>query len=216
MTINILDQTPSVLNHYMSEIRDKVVQQDSMRFRRNIERIGELVAFELSKTLEFELCSVTTPLGQSDIPLLTRQPYLVAVLRAAVPFHQGFLNMFDRAESGFIGAYRSHTSELNFGIDLDYIATDSLQGKDVIIIDPMLASGKSVVEVLAKLKGRGEPRSIHVAAVISALPGLQYLSEQVGDKITVWTASVDNELNDHAYIVPGLGDAGDLCFGAKL
>lgn len=216
MTVHVIDQRASVLNQYLSEIRDKDIQRDSMRFRKNIERIGEVMAYEISKTLEYTPKEVSTPLGTATIPVLTRQPYLVSVLRAAVPFHQGFLNVFDRAESGFIGAYRAHTSELNFGIDLDYIATDSLEGRDVIIIDPMLATGKSVVEVLQKLQGRGKPRSINVVAVISAKPGLDFLTRQLGESITVWTASVDNVLNDHSYIVPGLGDAGDLCFGAKL
>ncbi|WP_179353385.1 uracil phosphoribosyltransferase [Winogradskyella vidalii] len=217
MQIHNLSETPSILNTFMAELRDKNVQKDSMRFRRNIERIGEIMGYELSKSLEFEKHSIETPLGNSDTVLHKKDIVLCSILRAGVPLHNGLLNYFDAAENAFISAYRQHKhNPESFEIVVEYLACPSLEGKTLILADPMLATGQSMVSTFEALKPFGTPKEIHLASVIGAQPGIDYVSKAFDSDVHLWIATIDNELNDKGYIVPGLGDAGDLAFGNKL
>lgn len=217
MQIHNLSETPSILNTFMAELRDKNVQKDSMRFRRNIERIGEIMGYELSKSLEFEKHSIETPLGNSDTVLHKKDIVLCSILRAGVPLHNGLLNYFDAAENAFISAYRQHKhNPESFEIIVEYLACPSLEGKTLILADPMLATGQSMVSTFEALKPFGTPKEIHLASVIGAQPGIDYVSKAFDSDVHLWIATIDNELNDKGYIVPGLGDAGDLAFGNKL
>jgi uracil phosphoribosyltransferase len=216
MKTHILNNSNSILNQYLLEIRDVEKQADRMRFRRNLERIGILMAYEISKALEYNMVSATTPLAEVGVSVPKQQPYLIAVMRAALPFHQGFMQIFDHSDSGFVGAYRAPQNEHEFEIDIDYLAFDSLEGKDVILLDPMLATGRSIVDVARKLQLKGVPKSLHIASVISSEEGAAYIEKNLQTPFQHWTAAMDAELNDHYYIVPGLGDAGDLAFGQKI
>ncbi len=213
MTLFNLSETNSVANQFMFELRDQEIQKDRMRFRKNLERLGEIMAFEVSKRLAYKKDTVTGSLGSAPIHTLKSQPVLLTILRAGLPFHQGFLNFFDRSDCGFVGAYRKEDGEIE--IQLDYVACPSLEGKDVILVDPMLATGKSLVKALSVLLTRGTPAHLHIAGVVSAPEGLQYLAEQVQIPHTIWVCAVDATLNSNFYIVPGLGDAGDLSYGEK-
>ena len=216
MKINDLSQQHSVFNQYMAEIRDVSVQNDSMRFRRNLERVGEIMAYEISKTLDYETRTVTTPLGVSECRVLVSQPVLATILRAGLPLHQGFLNYFDHAENTFISAYRIHHNDDDaFDVEVEYLASPELEGKTVILCDPMLATGSSMVLAYKALLSRGVPRHIHVATVIASEQGVQFVEQNMPDETTVWTGAVDKELTSRSYIVPGLGDAGDLAYGSK-
>lgn len=213
----ILNEVNSIAHHFLSEIRDVKVQKDTMRFRRNMERLGEILAYEVSKMLLYEEKKILTPLGEASIPLLKDQPVLISVLRAGLPFFQGFLNFFDKADSGFIGAYRNpHDVNFNFDIALDYIAAPEIKNKTIIIIDPMLATGSSLVKAIQQLVVTGVPHHIHVVSAIAAPEGINYIKENVQNPYTVWTGAIDEKLNHMSYIVPGLGDAGDLSFGSKI
>jgi uracil phosphoribosyltransferase len=216
MTTHILNSSNSILNQYLLEIRDVRMQADRMRFRRNLERIGILMAYEISKALEYKMVVGTTPLAELNVSVPRQSPYLIAIMRAALPFHQGFMQVFDHSDSGFVGAYRDAKSEHEFEIDIDYLALDSIEGKDVILLDPMLATGRSIVDVVSKLRSRGVPKSLHIASVISSEEGAAYIRQHLKLPFQHWTAAMDAELNEHYYIVPGLGDAGDLAFGQKL
>ncbi|WKN44429.1 uracil phosphoribosyltransferase [Tunicatimonas pelagia] len=211
----VLAEQPSVANHFMAELRDRTRQTDRMRFRRNIERLGEILAYELSKTLPYRPESVTTPLGTADISLLTQQPVLVSILRAGLPLHWGVLNYFDQADSGFIGAYRQNTTD-GFTIQLDYQSMPSVQDRPLILIDPMLASGQTLVKVLKQISNFGIPSQIHILSVIAAPEGISLLEQEIQHLYRLWVGAIDNQLNDKSYIIPGLGDAGDLAFGNKL
>lgn len=201
----------------MSELRDKTVQKDSMRFRRNIERIGEIIAFELSKSLQFESHRIETPLGASETVLHHSDIVLCSILRAGVPLHNGLLNYFDAAENAFISAYRQHKHDPeSFEIVVEYLACPSLEGKTLILADPMLATGQSMVATFEALKPFGTPKAIHLVSVIGAQPGIDYVTKAFDADVQLWIATVDDELNDKGYIIPGLGDAGDLAFGNKL
>ena len=216
MKINDLSQQHSVFNQYMAEIRDVSVQNDSMRFRRNLERVGEIMAYEISKTLDYETHIVTTPLGVSDCRVLVSQPVLATILRAGLPLHQGFLNYFDHAENTFVSAYRiHHNNDDAFDVEVEYLASPELEGKTVILCDPMLATGSSMVLAYKALLARGVPRHIHVATVIASEQGIQFVEQSMPAETTVWTGAVDKELTSRSYIVPGLGDAGDLAYGSK-
>jgi len=216
MKINDLSQQHSVFNQYMAEIRDVSVQIDSMRFRRNLERVGEIMAYEISKTLDYETHTVTTPLGVSECRVLVSQPVLATILRAGLPLHQGFLNYFDHAENTFISAYRIHHNDDDaFDVEVEYLASPELEGKTVILCDPMLATGSSMVLAYKALLSRGVPRHIHVATVIASEQGVQFVEQNMPDETTMWTGAVDKELTPRSYIVPGLGDAGDLAYGSK-
>lgn len=213
MTLFNLSLTNSVANQFMHELRDREIQKDRMRFRKNLERLGEIMAYEVSKRLDYKEEVVTTSLGSKAISILREQPVLITILRAGLPFHQGFLNFFDRADCGFIGAYRKEEGEIS--VQLDYVACPSLEGKEVILIDPMLATGKSLVKALSDLLTKGTPRHLHIASVVSAPAGLDYINKNINLPYSVWVCAEDESLNPNFYIVPGLGDAGDLSYGEK-
>ena len=217
MQINNLSENNSILNHYIKEIRSVEIQDDPMRFRRNMERIGEIMAYEISKTMKFENEDVQTPLGIAPTNIISEKVVISTILRAGLPFHQGFLSYFDRAENAFVSAYRKYKDALKFDIFIEYIASPDLTGKTLIITDPMLATGGSMELAYGALLTKGTPAHIHVATVISSQPAIDYITSHFpAAKTTVWAAAIDPELNDHSYIVPGLGDAGDLAFGVKL
>lgn len=213
--INLQDQA-SVLNKFTSELRDISLQTDRMRFRRNIERIGEIMAYELSKTLKYKEVSVKTPLGTAKIELPDEEIVICSILRAGLPLHTGLLNYFDTAENSYISAYRHYTSDTEFEIKVEYLASPSLEGKTLILADPMLASGQSFVNVFQALASMGKPKNIHLVSVIGAQPGIEFIEKHFPKDSKLWIATIDEKLNEHGYIVPGLGDAGDLCFGMKL
>ena len=216
--LHILDQTNSIVNKFLAQLRDKVVQKDSMRFRRNVERIGEVLSYEISKTLNYAPQQVETPLATATVQNISDNVVLATILRAGLPLHQGFLNYFDDAENAFISAYRSYTSESEFEIKVEYIACGSLEGKVLLLVDPMLASGTSMVAAYETLCARGgKPAHTHIVSVLGCNEGVDYVLNHTNpEEVDVWVATVDPVLNPHKYIVPGLGDAGDLCFGEKL
>lgn len=216
MHIHNLHDQNSIINKYIAELRDINIQKDSMRFRRNIERIGELLGYELSKTLNYIPSEIKTPLGISKTKLSKEQLVICSVLRAGLPLHHGLQNCFDEAGNAFISAYRHHTTETEFEIKVEYLASPSLEGKTLILADPMLATGSTFVNVLESIKHLGAPRKVHLVSVIGSQPGIDFLNRELPDDYTLWIATVDPELNAHGYIVPGLGDAGDLCFGSKM
>jgi uracil phosphoribosyltransferase len=210
----VLTKHSSIANKFLSELRDISIQKDSMRFRKNLERLGEIMAYEISKTFHYSEREVITPLAKTTIKLPEDKPVVFAVLRASLPFYQGFLNFFDEAESGFIGAFREEgeTIEINLG----YHASPSLEGKTIILADPMLATGKSFLKSISTLLEHGTPKTIHIAAVIASPEGIKFLEENLEIPFQLWVGAVDEKLNSKSYIVPGLGDAGDLAFGQKL
>lgn len=217
MHIHNLSLENSILNTFISEIRDKTIQKDSMRFRRNIERIGEVLGYELSKELCFEPSEIKTPLGKSHINLLKNDIVLCSILRAGVPLHNGLLNYFDAAENAFISAYRHHKhNPESFEIIVEYLACPNLENKTLILADPMLATGQSMVATFEALKPFGIPKEVHLVSVIGAQNGVDYVSKEFGNDTHLWIAAIDDKLNDKGYIIPGLGDAGDLAFGEKL
>jgi len=214
--VHNLSEQPSLLNPMLAEIRDVGIQGDPLRFRRNIERIGEIIAMEISRVLEYRTRIVATPLGNIACPVLVEQPVLATILRAGLPLHQGLLNYFDRADNAFISAYRKHEGdEETFEVEIEYLASPSLDGRIVILSDPMLATGSSMVLAWRALLARGQPAHVHVASVISSRQGVASVLDNMPDNTTVWVAAIDPELNSRAYIVPGLGDAGDLAYGSK-
>jgi uracil phosphoribosyltransferase len=216
MQINNLQNQNSILNNYIAQLRDINIQKDSMRFRRNIERIGELLGFELSKALNYTTKEIQTPLGISATNLTEEQLVICSVLRAGLPLHHGLQNCFDNAENAFISAYRHHTSATDFEIKVEYLAAPSLEGKTLILADPMLATGRTFLNVLEAIKHLGTPQMVHLVSVIGSQAGVDFLNRELPDNYTLWIAAVDPDLNDQGYIIPGLGDAGDLCFGIKL
>ncbi|MDR3272590.1 MAG: uracil phosphoribosyltransferase [Flavobacteriaceae bacterium] len=217
MIVHDFSKTYSVLNHFVGELRNVEVQQDRMRFRRNLERIGEVLGYELSKTLDYQSIDIQTPLGVKPTDLLAQQPVLCTILRAGLPLHQGMMNFFDRAETTFVSAFRHHPNgKKEFEIVVEYLATPSLENKTLIISDPMLASGKSIANVYEVLLKQGTPRKVHIVAAIGSKPGIEYIKPQLPENAELWIASVDDELDENQYIIPGLGDAGDLAFGEKL
>jgi uracil phosphoribosyltransferase len=211
-----LSETASLVNPWIAELRDVNVQGDPLRFRRNIERLGEVFAYEISRVLPYRAQSVTTPLGTLDCSVLTQQPVLATILRAGLPLHQGLLNFFDRADNAFISAYRKHEGdEATFEVEIEYLASPSLEGRTVILCDPMLATGSSMVLAWKALLERGTPAHVHVVSVIASQRGVDCVLENLPDNSTLWVGVVDAQLNSRAYIVPGLGDAGDLAYGVK-
>ncbi|MCH5302072.1 MAG: uracil phosphoribosyltransferase [Prevotella sp.] len=208
----------SVINVYMAELRDKDYQQNRLLFRHNIERVGQMMAYELSKTLEYKTKTVTTPLGTADIALPEEDLLIATVLRAGLPFHNGFLHVFDHADNGFVSAYRMYTNRehTEVGIHTEYMAAPSAEGKTLIIVDPMLATGGSMAASIEALVKTGKPRKIHIACVIATPEGLEVLKEVLPGDATVWCAAIDPGMNQHKYIIPGFGDCGDLCYGEKL
>lgn len=215
MIVNNLGMKNSLVNQFVAEIRNVDVQSDRMRFRKNIERLGEIFAYEISKALEWENKTINTPLGKIDMPQLKEQPIIGSILRAGLPLHQGLLNYFDQADNAFISAYRKHNVDGSFIIQLEYLCSPHLEDKILIIADPMLASGASMIYTLKEIYKFGKPRHTHIVAAISSAPGIEKVKESL-DNVTLWTAAIDEELNSKAYIVPGLGDAGDLAYGIKV
>lgn len=214
MVVN-LSSRYSLLSDWISELRDESVQKDRMRFRRNLERIGEVAAIEISKELAFKETEVQTPLGIANCKVLKDQPVLGTILRAGIPLHQGLLNYFDRADNAFISAYRKHQRDGSFEISLEYISCPDLENRVLILSDPMLATGASLVKTIQFLKDEGPPSEIHIVTAIACTVGIEYLRrEEPGVKI--WCGDIDDELTAKGYIVPGLGDAGDLAFGVKV
>ena len=218
MEIIDFSKSNSILNLYMSELRDKNYQRNRLLFRHNIKRIGEMMAYELSKTLEYKPKTVTTPLGTLDIPLPKEDLLIATVLRAGLPFHEGFLNVFDHAENAFVSAYRMYTNRehTEVGIHTEYMATPTVKGKTLIIVDPMLATGGSMVAAYEALLKTGKPAKVHIASVIGTPEGVEMLQKNVAEDTTLWCAAIDPGMNEHKYIVPGFGDAGDLCYGDKI
>lgn len=220
MKVIHLSEQPSLLNQYLKEMRSVDVQKDSMRFRRNIERIGEIMAVEISKQLTYTLEQVQTPLAIAEMQVSRDQVVLGTVLRAGLPMHQGFLNMFDRAENAFVSAYRRETigrrGETNLEIISEYLAAPSIENKTLILVDPMLATGLSMEVAYKALLSHGMPKNVHIACIFATPQSIQYLQDTMPEDAMLWCAVIDPELNEKKYIVPGLGDAGDLCFGAKL
>jgi len=211
-----LSKENSLFSRYIAELRDVNIQNDRLRFRKNLERIGEIFAYEISKKLEWKAVDTKTPLGVKKTYTLAQQPVLATIMRAGLPLHQGFLNYFDEAENAFISAYRKHTADGSFEIKLEYMASPDLKGKVVILSDPMLATGHSMLASYHSLLRDGAPSHIHIAAVIGSREGVDYARKNLPDNVTLWLGSIDEKLNDKAYIVPGLGDAGDLAYGVKL
>lgn len=217
MTVHYISEQNSILNHFLTQLRDVNIQKDSMRFRKNIERIGEIMAYELSKKLEYKDIAVQTPLGVKHTTTIAEDIVLCSILRAGLALHQGFMNFFDDAENGFVSAYRHHyNNDDDFDILVEYKATPTLTNKSLILIDPMLATGQSLVAVLNKLLADHNPTQIHIAVVIAAPEGIKFLEENLPNNCNLWVASLDEKLNEKDYIVPGLGDAGDLAYGNKL
>ncbi len=216
MTIHDLSLKNSVLNNFILEIRDKKIQKDAMRFRRNIERIGEILCYELSKSLDFESKNVQTPLGQKEVDIVKNDLVLCSVLRAGLPLHQGVLNYFDQIDNAFISAYRQPDSHGGSEIKVDYFASPSLDSKFLLLADPMLATGNSLVAVYDILKKIGDLKQIHIIAVIAATEGIENIKNYFPKNTHLWVATIDDTLNEKGYIIPGLGDAGDLAFGKKL
>ena len=214
--VHIFDKTDSIFNQYLAELRDVSVQQDRMRFRRNLERIGEIMGYEISKTLEYETKEVTTPLGIKEVRVVKQQPVVATILRAGLPFHTGLLNVFDQADNAFVAAYRKYDKNDGFEIKVEYYSSATLEDRVLIICDPMLATGESMVKTLKGLLEEQQPSHIHIAVAVASAEGLNYVRRVMASKpVTLWVGSVDEELTAHAYIVPGLGDAGDLAFGEK-
>ena len=218
MQQHVLTQKPSLFNRFIAELRDITIQKDSLRFRRNMERVGEIMAYEISRTINYRPADVKTPLGAAQQQLPADTIVLATVLRAGLPLHQGFLNYFDNAENAFIGAYRKYSNDhKQFDIQLDYMSSPGLDGKILILIDPMLATGTSIVLTYKTLMERGTPIHTHIACPIASRRGVDFLQHNLPAKnVTLWLGEIDPELTKQSYIMPGLGDAGDLAFGSKV
>lgn len=217
MQVQELLKTNSIANKFISQLRNVDIQKDRLRFRRNIERLGEILAYELSKDLNFTAKKITTPLGNTDVEVPADEVVICSILRAGLPLHQGLLNYFDDAENSFISAYRHHPNDdERFEIVVEYLASPSLEGKTLILADPMLATGRSFINVYEALKKMGKPRKIHLVSVIGSEEGIENMNGVFPKDSKLWIATIDKELDKNGYIVPGLGDAGDLCFGGKL
>lgn len=214
MVINLGDKH-SLISNWISELRNIEVQNDRMRFRKNLERIGEVAAYEISKELPWEEKEIQTPLGFHTAKILSQQPVLATILRAGIPLHQGMLNFFDKADNAFISAYRKHRRDGSFEISLQYMSSPPLDGRIVIISDPMLATGSSIVKSIGVMKEEGTPSQIHIVTAIACSIGIEYVRREAGADVRIWCGDIDEELTAKGYIVPGLGDAGDLSYGSK-
>ncbi|MBU2945408.1 uracil phosphoribosyltransferase [Zobellia uliginosa] len=217
MTVHNLGESNSLMNKFIAEIRDVNIQKDAMRFRRNVERIGEVLGYEMSKSFQYESSKVTTPLGTKEMSLPTDKIVLCSILRAGLPLHQGLLNYFDEAENAFISAYRHHKGDEDaFEVIVNYFAAPSLDGKILVLTDPMLATGRTLENVLKSLKKHGTPSQIHIVSVIGAQAGIEYVQNVFPENTHLWISAIDAELNARGYIIPGIGDAGDLAYGQKI
>lgn len=215
MIVNLSDQH-SLVSNWVSELRDVTVQHDRLRFRRNLERIGEIAAYEISKQLPWETVEVPTPLGTHESKRLAAQPVLATILRAGLPLHNGMLNYFDKADNAFISAYRKHHRDGSFEISLEYMSCPVLDDRIIIISDPMLATGSSIVKTIQYMRSEGAPKDIHVVVAIACTTGIEFIKRECGADTKIWCGDIDDELTAKGYIVPGLGDAGDLAFGTKM
>jgi uracil phosphoribosyltransferase len=215
MIVNLSEQH-SLVSNWVSELRDVAVQGDRLRFRRNLERIGEVAAYEISKQLPWKVTEIPTPLGTHDSKTLEYQPVLATILRAGLPLHNGMLNYFDKADNAFISAYRKHHRDGSFEISLQYMSCPNLDDRIIIISDPMLATGASIVKTIQYMKSEGSPKEIHVVVAIACTVGIEYIHRECGEDTRIWCGDIDDELTAKGYIVPGLGDAGDLAFGVKM
>lgn len=215
--IHILNKENTILNKFLAQIRDREVQRDSMRFRRNLERIGEVMSYEISRTLDYKTTIVETPLGEAAVEMVSDQIVIATILRAGLPLHQGFLNYFDDAESAFVSAYRKSSKDGSFKVKVEYVSTCNLEGKTLILVDPMLATGTSLVLAYEALIAKGgEPQHTHIASVIASEQGVDYATRHLPSRTTtLWVGAIDAELTSRSYIVPGIGDAGDLAYGEK-
>ena len=211
-----LSNNHSLLTNWIAEIRDISIQNDRLRFRRNLQRIGEVAAYEISKEMPYDLVEIQTPLGIHESKVLRSQPVLATILRAGLPLHQGMLNYFDKADNAFISAYRKHHNDGTFEICLDYMSCPSLEGRIVIISDPMLATGSSIVKTIQHMRHETTPIEIHIVCAIASTVGIEYIYRECGKDIKIWCGDIDDELTAKGYIVPGLGDAGDLAYGTKM
>ncbi|MFN8153599.1 MAG: uracil phosphoribosyltransferase [Bacteroidia bacterium] len=213
--VHLLSEKNSIINLFIAELRNIDVQKDRMRFRRNLERIGEIAALEISKTLPYHQQEVTTPLGIANVSVPAEFPVVGTILRAGLPLHQGLLNYFDHADNAFISAYRKHHKDGSFDIRLEYVGSPNLTGRILILADPMLATGSSMVTTYKALLERGKPRHTHIVAALGSVQGVEYVKKHMPESVDIWIGAIDEELTAQAYIVPGLGDAGDLAFGEK-
>ncbi|MDF2448505.1 MAG: uracil phosphoribosyltransferase [Bacteroidota bacterium] len=215
--IHILSEQNSIFNQYVAELRDINIQKDSMRFRKNLERIGEILSYEISKTMDYVKRETTTPLGIAETSHLVEQPVIATILRAGLPMHLGVLNYFDNAENAFISAYRRHHKDNSFDIHVEYVSSPNLDGKTLILCDPMIATGASIVLAYKAILAKGTPKHVHILSAISSKEGIDHVRATMPTKdFTIWCGAIDEELTAHSYIVPGLGDAGDLAFGEKI
>ena len=214
--VHNLSLNNSIINQFVAELRDVQIQKDRMRFRKNLERIGEIFAYEISKTLKYEERDVITPLGIATVPMLIDQPIVGTILRAGLPLHYGLLNYFDQADNAFISAYRKHHKDGTFDIKLEYVGSPALAERELILCDPMLATGSSIVMTYKALLDKGIPRHVHIVSALASSQGVEYVKRNLPANVTIWCAAIDEELTAQSYIVPGLGDAGDLAFGNKI
>ncbi len=216
MIIN-LGASNSIVNQFVFELRDAEIQKDSLRFRKNMERLGEIFAYEISKKMDYEPTEVNTSLGSATVPVLKKQPVIATILRAGLPLHQGVLNVFDRAHNAFVFSYRMHHKDGSFDIKMEYVSAPEFDQNPLLISDPMLATGSSMVLAYKELIKYGTPAHTHIISIVASSEGITYLKRNLPDrKVTIWVAAIDDELTAQAYIVPGLGDAGDLAFGNKI
>ncbi len=217
MEIINFDNSPSLVSQYLTELRDVKVQNDMLRFRRNLERIGQIMAYEISKCIRYKTVTIDTPLDKCDCRVIEDNIVLATIFRAGIPFHQGFLDYFDSAENAFVSAYRKYKEKENFDVFIEYIASPDINGKTLVIVDPMLATGTSMELSYRALLTKGTPARIHLASVIASQKAVDYIGDHFpGDITTLWTGAIDPVINEHSYIVPGLGDAGDLAYGTKI
>lgn len=217
MEIINFDNSPSLVSQYLTELRDIKVQNDMLRFRRNLERIGQIMAYEISKRIRYKTVTIDTPLDKCDCRVIEDNIVLATIFRAGIPFHQGFLDYFDSAENAFVSAYRKYKEKENFDVFIEYIASPDINGKTLVIVDPMLATGTSMELSYRALLTKGTPKRIHLASVIASQKAVDYIGDHFpGDITTLWTGAIDPVINEHSYIVPGLGDAGDLAYGTKI
>ncbi|MFW6018944.1 MAG: uracil phosphoribosyltransferase [Bacteroidales bacterium] len=216
MKIIDLSKEDSILNQYVKEIRDKDIQKDPLRFRKNLERIGEIFAYEISKKLTYKDIDTTTPLGEAETRVLNNKLVLSTIMRAGLPLHQGMMNIFDKAQNAFVSAYRKHHKDGTFDVKVEYVSSPTLDNKVLIITDPMLATGHSMILTHREMLKKGKPVHVHLVSTVASVQGIEELKKELpGNDITLWMAALDHELTAQAYIVPGLGDAGDLAFGIK-
>ena len=206
----------SIFNTFLKEMREISVQEDSMRFRRNLERLGEIIAYEISKTIAYKKTEILTPLAKKEVSVHTEEPVIATILRAGLPMHNGILNYFDKAENCFISAYRKHADQSDFEVEIEYLSSPDITDKTLILCDPMLATGSSMVLAYKAALKNGIPKKIHVVAAVATPEGMKEVTQNFPDNTQYWIGEIDSHLNEKAYIVPGLGDAGDLAFGSKL